>query len=157
MWNQTCAHKTQNTDQPRVKHYIYISHIAFVQSGLWSTLNCVYLCVRIQTGISRRLNVEINSFEKDTELLHREKTWSDAEIQHGYSQGESSVARPGHTCKHLYLHTHSYTIDALSVPGKVYCAYKSNFTARALENWRLEEPREAQAVEINCRSSWEKL
>lgn len=32
-----------------------------------------------------RLNVEINSFENDTELLHREKktTWSETEIQQG--------------------------------------------------------------------------
>lgn len=63
-----------------------------------------------------RLNVEINSFENDTEMLHREKTWSDAEIQQGYScysQGETSVTRPGHTCNipaaesipsHAFLH-----------------------------------------------------
>lgn len=48
-------------------------------------------------------------------------------------------------------------MDALSVQGKVSRAHKSNFTAHALENWRLEKPQEAQAGEMNCWSSWEKL
>lgn len=50
-----------------------------------------------------RLKVEINSLENDTELLLGEKIWNDAEIQQGnsrFSQRETSVTQPGHTCKH---------------------------------------------------------